>query len=203
MPCGGFQVCKNCENSFKERKENHTRNFENITVYSWGYYEGKLRDGILNLKSGKKKLGLYFSEVLINFWQKTSSVYSKEDFFVIPVPSHKKRIKERGYCQTSVIAKHFADALSLKFSNTLVKRTKNTKHMNSLENIAERKENIKNAFVVNSESFNKHSFNFSKFLIIDDIVTSGSTMCEISNTIQKTFPKVKIYGLTIASGDTW
>ena len=190
-------VCKVCEKDFKERNENSTKYLELITVYSFGYYESKLRQGIINLKNGKKDLAKYFAEILTMFWKKSNNI-KQNDYLVIPVPSHKKRIKERGYCQASLIGEEFAQQLNYDFSNKFVIREKETAFMNSLENITERKKNIKNAFKVikNNKSLNN-------ILIIDDILTSGNTMCEIAKTIKQLYPDVNLVGLTIASGDTY
>ena len=190
-------VCKVCEKDFKERNENSTKYLELITVYSFGYYESKLRQGIINLKNGKKDLAKYFAGILKLFWKKSNNIH-QNDYLVIPVPSHKKRIKERGYCQASFIGEEFAQQLGYDFSNKFVIREKETAYMNSLENITERKKNIKNAFKVikNNKSLNN-------ILIIDDILTSGNTMCEIAKTIKQLYPDVNLVGLTIASGDTY
>ena len=199
---GNLEICQNCREDFKERKDNHTKYLNNLTVYSFGYYDGKLRHGIINLKNGKKKLALYFSNLLIDFWQRLKPNTKNNTWAIIPVPSHKKRIEERGYCQTSSIAKDFAKNMSFKYSNDLLIRKKNTKHMNNLKNINERIENIKDAFILNKEISNI-LVPSSNLLIIDDIVTSGSTMCEIAKTIHKFNPEIKLHGLTIASGDLW
>ena len=189
-------ICNTCKDSFIIRsKNNYIKQFPKLKVYSWGVYEGKLREGIISLKNGKKKLSIYFGDILISFWQKLPE-FNQCNYIVIPVPSHKSRIKERGYCQTSLIAKRFADKLNLLYSDKLVKRIKHTKHMNNLNNIFERQENVK-------EAFKASQIQSSRLLIIDDILTSGSTMCEVAKTIHETNPNIKITGLTIASGDTY
>ncbi|MBI3591838.1 MAG: ComF family protein [Candidatus Melainabacteria bacterium] len=191
-------VCNKCENDFTEREKNHTKHFEEITVFSWGLYDGKLRDGILNLKAGKKKLATYFTNRLTKFWNNISQQIKNNDYLIIPVPSHKKRIEERGYCQSSLIAKGFARNIGKEFSAQVVIRNKETKYMNSLNNINERAANIKNAFtLINSIKKEKC------ILIIDDILTSGSTMCELARTIHRNYSEISLLGLTIASGDRY
>lgn len=197
---GNQYACSNCVLDFKERKENYTKNFKNIIVYSWGYYESKLRTGILSLKNGRKKLAPLFADILVNFWQNLK-LNKNSNTIVIPVPSHPKRIKERGFCQSSLIASIFAKSLSLEYQNNFVERIKNTKHMNNLTNIQERKENIKNAFKINHAQ--PDMSNTTQILIIDDILTSGSTLCEIAKVIVYSYPCINVEGLTVASGDSW
>ena len=194
-------VCRACEESFNIRGPNQMRkNLQGITVYSWGIYEGSLRDGILKLKGGKRNLAEFFTKKLTAFWTKLPKEITSKDFTVIPVPSHKKRIKERGYCQTTLIADLLSKQIGYNFRNNIVIRTKETKYMNALNNINERIQNIQDAFKVTSD-FSEE--NVKNILVIDDIVTSGSTMNELVKTIQKQNQGINLVGLTIASGDTY
>ena len=191
-------VCKSCENSFTPREQNYTKYFQEVTVFSWGLYEGNLREGIIRLKAGKKGLAAYFSKKLLVLWKKIPSNFKNENCLVIPVPSHKKRIMVRGYCQSSLMGKEFAKNLGFGFTNNFVIRKKETQYMNSLANINERIENIKNAFEVAGILEEQKNT-----VIIDDILTSGSTICELARTIHQKYPNVTLTGLTIASGDTY
>lgn len=193
-----FIVCKDCEKSFTQRKKTNYKTFEEITVYTWGVYEDRLRQGIIELKAGKRILSKYFSKKLSDFWKTLPQKATNINYLVIPVPSHKKRIKERGYCQSTLIAKDFAESVNQRFADDFVKRTKETKHMNSLENISERLKNIKDAFSVTDSKPEEKNI-----LVVDDILTSGSTMCELARTIHKKYPGINLIGLTIASGDVY
>lgn len=187
--------CKECENKLEERKELYKKTFDEINIYSWGFYDGNLRDSIISLKNGKKKSARFFGLKLSSFW-KTLNLDSNE-YLVIPVPSHKKRNKERGYCQTELIAKEFAENLNFRFSNNYLIRGKETLFMNKL-NLNERAENINGAFkIINSLNSEKN------IILVDDILTTGSTMCEIAKTIHKDYPNINLIGLTVAAGDTW
>src|SRR3989338_5598340 len=191
-------VCLNCDSSFLERKENHLKSFKeyNLEIFSWGYYEGNLRSGIIELKNGKKKLAKYFAQKIHGFWNEINISSITKGAIVIAVPSSKKRIKERGYCQTSLIAEEFAKLQLLKFIDNFVIRKKETSFMNKLENLEERQKNIKDAF-----ELTRNFVPTKSILLIDDILTSGSTLCELSKTIHETYPEIKITGLTVAAGD--
>ena len=191
-------VCHQCENSFIQRELNYNKTFNDLTIYSWGLYEGKLRDGIIQLKSGKKKLAKYFALKLADFWSKVKKNSDLNNYVVIPIPSHKKRIRERGYCQTSLIASNFAGELKINYLDKFITRNKETSFMNKLDSINDRKKNIENAFKLTDlkpESKN--------IILIDDILTSGSTMCELGKTIKQKYPHIELIGLTVASGDKY
>ena len=195
---GQSSICKSCEKDFIIRnKNNNIKSFEEINVYSWGFYDGKLRNGIIALKAGKKKLANYFGNKLTDFWKTLPETIRNKNYLVVPVPSHKQRVRERGYCQTTLIATRFSQTIGLDFSNTIITRKKQTEFMNSLSNINERRENIKNAFEIINQ------INTKNILIIDDILTSGSTMCEVARTIHKAYPNSNITGLTVTAGDRY
>lgn len=193
--CKDLVFCKNCESKLEERKELYKKTFNEINIYSWGFYDGNLRDSIISLKNGKKKLAKFFGLKLSIFWE-TLNLESK-DYLVLPIPSHKKRNKERGYCQTELIGKEFSENLKFRFSKNCLIREKETLFMNKL-NLNERAENINGAFkIVNSLDSEKN------IILLDDILTTGSTMCEIARTIHKDHPNINLIGLTVAAGDTW
>ncbi len=195
---GQYLICKDCESNFIIRsKKNNIHFFNEINVYSWGVYDGNLREGIIALKAGKKKLTNYFANKLIAFWKMLPQNITNKNYLVIPAPSHKQRIKERGFCQTSLISKDFAEHFKLNLLINFVIRNKETKFMNSLANLEERRENIKGAFEI------INPINAKDILVIDDILTSGSTLCEIAKTIHEKFPEINIVGLTVAAGDKY
>ncbi len=188
-------ICHSCEKDFKVRSEIYKRDLDSITVFSWGFYDGSLRSAIIALKNNKKDLANYFASKLSKYWENLN--VSKEDFLILPVPSHKRRLKERGYCQTELIAEEISRNLNLRFSKNHIERIKETKFMNSL-NLIERKENIAGAFKIVKDISSEKDI-----LIIDDILTTGSTFEEISRTIKSENPEANLIGLTIASGDDW
>ncbi len=195
---GQNPICQSCENDFTVRNEkNNFKSFEEINIYSWGLYDGRLRDGIIALKAGKNKLASYFAKKLIDFWKTLPEDIRGKNYLVMPIPSHKQRIKERGYCQSTLITKYFTEVSLLNFSNSLIVKNKQTKYMNSLNNINEPRENIKDAFEI------INPIQAKDILVIDDILTSGSTLCEFAKIIHKAHPDTNILGLTVAAGDRY
>lgn len=86
---------------------------------------------------------------------------------VISVPINKKRLLERGYNQVDEILK----SAGIEFEN--IERVKNTKHMYEIKERNKREENVKKAFKIERNYFQKN------ILIVDDIVTTGATLKEI------------------------
>ena len=96
--------------------------------------------------------------------------------FVISVPINKKRENERGYNQVDEILKN----LNIKYIE--IKRIKNTEKMHKLLNEKLREENIRGSFKIDSNLNLKNK----KILLVDDIITTGSTLREIKKSILNT-----------------
>lgn len=111
--------------------------------------------------------------------------FMEYDFFngidaIVPIPITKKRERERGYNQSYHIALGVKTITGLPIINDAVKRTSFTESQTQKSSL-ERKENVKNAFkLVNGEKVRgKH------ILIIDDVVTTGSTITSCAEELMK------------------
>jgi ComF family protein len=109
-----------------------------------------------------------------------NSKYFKNIDYVIPVPLHKKRLKERGYNQSSFIAEGLATSLNTKTDSQNLKRKKYTSTQTKKSKF-ERWLNMESVFELeNTQLFeNKH------ILLIDDIITTGSTIESCALALQK------------------
>lgn len=108
---------------------------------------------------------------------------------VIPVPLSIKRIHERGYNQSELLARVVADHFSLKMEVNLLKKIKEIKPQFKLER-EERLSNIKGAFSCSP-------LEGKNVLLIDDIYTTGATVLEASSALKAAGAK-HIYILTLA-----
>ena len=98
---------------------------------------------------------------------------------IIPVPIHKKRKHQRGYNQTELIAREIANNTNLQLENKVLFKQKNVISQSELSKI-DRKENIKNAFMIQ----NIEKIKNKKVIIFDDIYTTGSTVNECSKILK-------------------
>jgi ComF family protein len=114
-------------------------------------------------------------------------------FLIIPIPITQKRRNERGFNQCEFLVDEILklDKTSGKIitSKDLLIRTVH-KDRQTLKSREERLEDAKNIFVVNQEVFNKiypHNSTAMKNLtviVIDDVITTGSTMKEAIETLR-------------------
>ena len=115
---------------------------------------------------------------------------------IIPVPLHKKRLKERGYNQVTTFCKSLSENLSISYNENLLFRTVYSKTQTKKNKDA--RAEIKNSlFEVNftEADYGKH------FLLVDDVITSGATLEACARALLK-IPNVKISIITIAYTDS-
>ena len=104
----------------------------------------------------------------------------KQSSVFVPIPLSSSRLKKRGYNQAELFAKALGKKLYLEVQN-LLKRVKDTKPQYGLKR-EERQQNIKDAFEFNAKFKVK---NAKVALLIDDVLTTGSTMLEAAKTLKK------------------
>ncbi len=112
--------------------------------------------------------------------------------YVLPVPIHKKRLRERGFNQSTLLAKGIAKVVGLRVLEDVLIREKNTSPQSSLDREA-RQTNIKGAFKIQNADIirDKH------ILVFDDVFTTGATVREVVNVLWDADP-IEIDVLTLA-----
>ena len=112
--------------------------------------------------------------------------------FILPVPIHKKRLRERGFNQSTLLAKGIAQAAGVPMLTDVLVRHRYTDAQSGLD-IEARQQNIIDAFKIRKSDVirDKH------ILIIDDVITTGATVREMVNELWKADP-AEIDVLTLA-----
>ncbi len=150
-------------------------------MYIFKYY-GKIRNAILDYKFSEKT---YIYQTFINFLKNNEKmcVQIKKYDIIMSVPISKKRKIQRGYNQSSIIAKKIAKFLNITYyENILVKKIDN-KPQSTLNGI-DRKENVKGVYDINKRQF-KTNIKDKRILLVDDIFTTGSTVNECSKILRQ------------------
>lgn len=114
---------------------------------------------------------------------------------VIPIPLHPKRLKERGYNQSTLLARPLADYLQIPLNERIMQRTQYTQPQATLT-AQERQANVQNAFQVSNsdELIDKH------ILLVDDVCTTGATLSAAAQILlNKGAATVSAYCLARAS----
>jgi ComF family protein len=115
-----------------------------------------------------------------------------EPDWIVPVPLHPKRRLERGFDQTLLLAELLARELCRPVFRG-IRRVRDTKPQFGLD-VNERRRNLKNAFALEGEDWKAAS----SLLIVDDVMTTGTTADELSRCFRTEKEDVRIMVLTIA-----
>ncbi|MBX3043800.1 MAG: ComF family protein [Candidatus Kapabacteria bacterium] len=91
--------------------------------------------------------------------------------FIIPIPIHKAKKRERGFNQSDLICKAVEKEIGIPVADNFVKRHKYTVTQTLLDKSG-RQKNMENVFEVTDVSDTAGK----SFLIIDDVLTTGSTI---------------------------
>ncbi len=171
-------MCKNCYAQIDLLQPKPLMFIEDIPVFSATVYGKNMQKLIRGLKyHNKKDLAAYQAKLMSEYW---NTIEKKEmTYSIVPVPLFKTREKKRKYNHMLLVAHEFSKLFSYQVKNNLIYRTKNTKPQYKLT-IKERQENLHNAF-----SAKKENYNGENILLIDDILTTGSTLTEIIKELKK------------------
>lgn len=99
--------------------------------------------------------------------------------YVTCVPMHKVQKRERGFNQSELLAKECAKLLGTEYIDALEKFKQN-QIQHTLKGNA-RRQNVKGVY----RAINKELLKGKKVLIVDDIVTTGSTLAECCKILDK------------------
>jgi ComF family protein len=114
---------------------------------------------------------------------------------IIPVPLHPLKRSERGYNQSFYIAWGVNKILHKRLDDNSLKRVKYTETQTAM-NIVERVENISGAFA----SSHKKNITGKNILLIDDVITTGSTVSECGKILLEN-GAAKVFAASLAIAD--
>lgn len=189
----GKHICKNCTDliDFIHREIDFNSPYLQKIYYSV-VYNRFIRENIHSFKfNGKNYMYKAFGDMLLQ------TIYNKELIkkidIVAFVPMHRSKKAKRGYNQCELLAKYVSKAIEKPLLKNSLIKIKNTKEQNKL-GMLERRTNLKGAF----KAIYPKAFAAKEILLIDDIITTGATMEEISKVLIESGAK-KVYGLAITS----
>lgn len=142
---------------------------------AWGYYNrecGQTLRRIIECKYGSRpipKVFEYLGRIAAQEYI-DSDLFDDVDFLV-PVPLHNRRLRERGFNQAEWICRGISEVLQIPIDTEHLVRVRNNAHQ-AQSQFNKRLENTEGLFLVRypEEWKGKH------ILLVDDVITSGSTL---------------------------
>jgi ComF family protein len=147
--------------------------------------KGIVQELIHNLKyKGQEQIGTVLGEWYADDLKNSIVIQSVDQ--IIPVPLHKRKLRERGYNQVTKFGNALSEGLNIEYNPNLLVRNIYSKTQ-SRKSFLNRSDGIDALFDVTftEKDHNKH------FLLIDDVLTTGSTLEACSNALLK-IPGAKI-----------
>ena len=169
---GGGQICRKCAGSLPYTEDGEqVRNFRFVEkCASPLYYEGDVRASLLRYKFN----GLSF------YWKIYCEILSKcvdeneiSCDIITWVPLSKARLRQRGYDQARLLAEGLAEHMGVECAR-LLRKTRNNPAQSSMGGAEKRRANVSGAY----EAVDAGRTEGRRVLIVDDIVTTGSTLSE-------------------------
>ena len=173
----GETACDKCDNRFS--------NLPPITRGAMGYrcvtpfvYTGEVKRMIRGIKFQKRTQ--FIPQVAVYLANTISQCYKDIHFDIITaVPMHKRDQRIRGFNQSVMLAGELSKLLDIPYLNT-IEKIKRTKKQHTLK-YRERKTNLSGAYKIIDSSALKGK----NILMIDDIITSGTTLGLCCKTLSK------------------
>jgi len=110
---------------------------------------------------------------------------------LIPVPLHRRRERERGYNQSTLLAREISVLTGIPVEAETLYRTRNTAPQVSMTGREERLKNIEGAFEARADLGGR------RVLVVDDVVTTGSTISACAAPL-KAAGAASVWGLALA-----
>lgn len=140
-------------------------------------YQGSIAQLIKRFKYNHQLcIGDYFAHKLSDFYQAIIRDNPHYDA-IIPMPLNGKRIQQRGYNQVLVLLRTLAKKTQVMIDTHSVHRIKATRPLSSLK-LDERRREIKGVFAAKPMTY-------QRVLLVDDVMTTGSSLNELAKTIIK------------------
>jgi competence protein ComFC len=191
-------VCVCCGRFFDGAGESHLcrRCLERRPPYSLqrscGPYGGVLKDLILLYKYGRlaglsRPLGLFAEEALGG----EKELWAEADFLV-PVPLHPRRERERGFNQSRLLAAELAGRRGIRVLGGSLVKVRNVPPQTSLQGEG-REANVRGAYEVRG----RRRIEGKVLVLVDDVFTTGSTLRECSRALRRA-GAAEVRALTLA-----
>jgi ComF family protein len=196
LGCGkeGEWLCSECQN--KIIPDHHSLRGEFLNrIFSFYSYDNELLKKIIHGLKYRfvEDLAAPLGALLVRELEKIQEQTGAPDF-IMPIPLHKKRLLERGFNQSELLALKIREYFGWPVEKEVLVRSRMTASQVKLDEVG-RKENVKSAFSIidASKILNK------KVVLVDDVTTTGATMEECAKVLKAAGAR-EVLGIALAKG---
>ena len=152
-------------------------------------FDGVMRQAIYQLKYRNLRALVVPLAKLLHDYLSTNPVPGEA---LVPVPLHQKRLRERGYNQSSLLARELGKLINLPVVDNCLIRLRHAPPQARTSTVDERRSNVAGAFTCHD-----HGLQDKQVLLIDDVSTSGATLDACARAL-KAAGAVSVWGLVLA-----
>lgn len=171
--------CTSCRQSLpKYMADGPRRDLKNVEICVAPFvYKEEIRSSLIRYKFHSVTA---YASVYADFIAKSIDENGISCDIITWVPLSRRRLRRRGYDQAGLIAHELADKFGVPCEKLLTK-VKENKRQSSIKNPEKRKVNVRGVYSYTS------AFDVAdkRVLLVDDIVTTGSTLSECASEIKK------------------
>lgn len=152
-------------------------------------FEGVMRQAIHQLKYRNLRALAAPLAQLLNEYLVTHPVPGE---VLVPVPLHPKRLRERGYNQSALLATELSKLSNLPVAGNCLIRQQHTPPQARTATVEERRSNVSEAFICCNDGLRNR-----QVILIDDVATSGATLNACAQAL-KAAGATSVWGLVMA-----
>jgi len=152
-------------------------------------FDGVMRQAIYQLKYRNLRALVVPLAKLLHDYLGTNPVPGEA---VVPVPLHQKRLRERGYNQSSLLARELGKLINLPIVDNCLIRLRHAPPQARTSTVDERRSNVAGAFTCRDQRLQD-----KQVLLVDDVSTSGATLDACARAL-KAAGATSVWGLVLA-----
>jgi len=165
------------------------------------YRDPAVQDLIHSLKYDRSQHAAHVAaEILADYLREelvAAKTFSTKKIFLVPVPLHKNRSRERGFNQIELVLQalpaEFRDGSISTYAPEMLTRTRETKPQTRLQR-SERLSNVAGAFALDENLDVKKS----RVFLLDDVTTTGATLVNAAHPLRRAGAEVTLLALARA-----
>lgn len=152
-------------------------------------FNGVIREAVHQLKYHNLR---EISGLLAVFLNDYLNRYPISCDILVPVPLHPKRLRERGYNQSGLLARELSKLNGIPVSESCLIRSIHSFSQAKTSSVRERLKNVSGIFAVKNDALRN-----KRVLLIDDVSTSGATLNECARALMSG-GAASVWGLALA-----
>jgi ComF family protein len=218
LVCGkpGFSICSYCKKKLipsipecyicrriSSRYKTHSNCMQNMSLdflfYAWRYTDISSRLIKVLKYKGAFNIQNEIGELLQSRLLQTKFLENFKNPLLVPIPLHKKRLKERGFNQTELICKEISKLLNVPYTTSLLKRNLYSTPQ-AKKDVKEREALDEKTFCFDNDLYLENYPN-KEIILIDDVVTTGTTLDVACRTIKRSNKDIKVSAICLFRGN--